>query len=150
MAFGTKHSHKIFNFSLQIIINILVVYIIVVLVIGLGKTLLGINSLLTWGPVGSTFAGVVTEILTFLVIIELFRSFVEYFREHRIRLNNMMDPAIIFVIRELIVDLYTQDSLSWQTLMGFSILILSLGVVRTLAVRFSPKDGDEGIMHRST
>lgn len=146
MAFGTNHLQKIFKLSLQTIINILVVYIIVVLVIGLGKTLLSINSLMTWGPIGSTFAGVVTEILTFLVIIELFRSFVEYFREHRIRLNSMMDPAIIFVIRELIVDLYTRENLSWQTLAGFSVLILSLGVVRTLAVRFSPGDAEDGEM----
>ena len=146
MFAGTKYLPKVFNWFLQIIINILGVYIIVVLVIGLGKTLFSINALMTWGPIGSTFAGIVAEILTFLVIIELFRSFVEYFREHRIRLNNMMDPAIIFVIRELIVDLYTQEDMSWQTLAGYSVLILSLGVVRTLAVRFSPREGEEGIL----
>ncbi len=146
MFVGTKFLQKVFNWSLQIIINVLGVYIIVVLVIGLGKTLFSVNALMTWGPIGSTFAGIVTEILTFLVIIELFRSFVEYFREHRIRLNNMMDPAIIFVIRELIVDLYTEGDLSWQTLAGYSVLILSLGVVRTLAVRFSPREGEEGII----
>ena len=146
MTVGTKYLTKVFNWSLQIIMNVLGVYIIVVLIIGLVNTLFSVNTLMTWGPIGSTFTGIVTEILTFLVIIELFRSFVEYFREHRIRLNNMMDPAIIFVLRELIVDLYAEGDLSWQTLAGYSVLILSLGVVRTLAVRFSPRESEEAII----
>ncbi len=146
MSLGTTQSQKLFNMVLQVIINILVAYIIIVMVIGLGKTLFGIRSLLIWGPIGSAFSSVVTEILTFLVIIELFRSFIAYFKEHRIRLNNMMDPAIIFVIRELIVRLYTHDELEWQTLVGFSVLILSLGTVRSMAIRFSPGDrGDDAV-----
>ncbi len=79
-----------------------------------------------------------TDILTFLVIIELFRSFIEYFKAHRFRLHNMMDPAIILVIREMIVSLYKNTHLALPELAGFSLLILSLGMVRTLAIRFSP------------
>jgi uncharacterized membrane protein (DUF373 family) len=93
-------------------------------------------------PIGQTFNVVVTEILTFLVIIELFRSFIDYFEAHRFRLNTMIDPAIMFVIRELIVNLYDHQGLSWQMLTGFGILIISLGIVRTLAVRFSPGEED--------
>ncbi len=132
-----KVSH-IFNTALQSIINVLIVYIIILLAIGLGKTIIGIKTLLNDDPIGSAFTGVVTDILTFLVIIELFRSFIEYFKARRFRLNNMMDPAIILVVRELIVSLYKNGHLAWQDLAGYSLLILSLGVVRTLAVRFSP------------
>ena len=50
-----------------------------------------------------------------------------------------------FIIRELIVMLYSHTPLAAQTLAGFAILLLALGLVRTMAVVFSPKeDGRAG------
>jgi uncharacterized membrane protein (DUF373 family) len=132
----------IFRKFMQYIINVLVVYIILVLSIGLIRTLSGIKKFFINMPIGQTFNIVVTEILTFLVIIELFRSFIDYFEAHRFRLNTMIDPAIMFVIRELIVKLYDQQGINWQGLSGFGFLIVCLGIVRTLAVMFSPGEDD--------
>lgn len=129
---------KIFNIALQSIINILIVYIIILLSIGLGKTIIGVKILLNNDPMGDAFTGVVADILTLLVIIELFRNFIEYFKARRFRLNNMMDPAIIIVVRELVVGLYKNGHFTWEELLGYSVLIVSLGIVRTLAVLFSP------------
>jgi len=67
------------------------------------------------------------SIFNFLVIIELFRSFVVYFETHRFRLNTMIDPAIIFVIRELIVKLYGEQNISSETIIAFGFLLLCLG-----------------------
>ncbi len=131
---------KIFRKSLQYIVNILILYIILILCIGLAKTVYEMKILLNSKPIGQTFAIVVTDILTFLVIIELFKSFIEYFESHRFRLHSMMDPAIIFVVRELIITLYNQRELGWQLLIGFGVLILCLGLVRTMAVHLSPRD----------
>ncbi len=132
----------VFRKFLYYIINVLVAFIILVLSIGLIRTLLGIKIFFINQPVGESFHTVVTDILTFLVIIELFRSFIDYFESHRFRLNTMIDPAIVFVIRELIVKLYENQGLDFEALSGFGVLILCLGLVRTLAVRFSP--GEEG------
>jgi uncharacterized membrane protein (DUF373 family) len=74
------------------------------------------------------------------VIIELFRSFVAYFEVHRFRLSTMIDPAIVFVIRELIVKLYGEQNLGWQNITAFGFLLLCLGIIRSLAVRYSPGD----------
>ena len=52
----------------------------------------------------------------------------------------MINPAIVFVIRELIVKLYGQEIILWQTLLAFGFVILCLGVVRALAVQFSPQE----------
>ncbi len=83
---------------------------------------------------------VALDILTFLVIIELFKSFVDYFKARRFRLHTMLDPAIIFIVRELIVKLYTHEQMTGPVLMGFAALILCIGIIRTLAVSFSPDD----------
>ena len=140
MNIKTLETQKIFLLSLKLIINILIIYIIIILGIGLIKTLFEIKTLLKGGPIDIGFAQVVTDILTFLVIIELFKGFIEYFKTNRFRLHSMIEPSIVFVVRELIVNLYKHGNLSWLNLMGFGILILSLGLVRTLAVCFSPSE----------
>jgi uncharacterized membrane protein (DUF373 family) len=131
-----------FQASLKTIINILIVYIIIVLVLGLGKTVYSIKDLYPFEHFANGFSQVITDILSFLVILELFRSFIDYFKTKRFRLHSMMDPFIIFIVRELIVILYAQEQVTWHLLVGFSLLILSLGIVRTLAVVHSPKNGN--------
>lgn len=133
-----------FQTSLKTIINILIVYIIVILIFGLGKTVYTIKDLFPLEHFTAGFSQVITDILSFLVILELFRSFIDYFKTKRFRLHTMMDPFIIFVVRELIVILYAREQVTWTVLIGFSLLILSLGIVRTLAVIHSPKNGSGG------
>ncbi len=132
--------NDLFQTSLKWIINVLILYIILILLIGLGKTLFSIKDLILAPNFGSGFTHAVTDILSFLVILELFRSFIEYFKAKRFRLHTMMDPFIIFVVREFLVMLYAHEQLIWQDILGFSVLILSLGLVRTLAVVFSPEE----------
>ena len=133
-----------FQTSLKTIINILIVYIIFVLIVGLGKTLFSIKDLFPMENFTGGFSHVIADILSFLVILELFRSFIEYFKAKRFRLHSMMDPFIIFVVRELIVMLFTHENITWEILGGFAVLIFSLGIVRTLAVVYSPKNEGEG------
>ena len=132
--------NNIFNLAIKIIIIILTVFIIAVLVVGLFHTIWGIKEFLFTKSVGQSFNVIVVNILTFLVIIELFRSFVVYFETHRFRLSTMIDPAIIFVIRELIVKLYGEQNMSWETIAAFGFLLLCLGIIRSLAVKYSPSD----------
>jgi len=130
-----------FQVSLKTIINILIIYIIIVLSLGLANTLYSVKDLFPIQNFVRGFSHVITDILSFLVILELFRSFIEYFKAKRFRLHSMVDPFIIFIVRELIVILYAQEDVNWQNLIGFSVLILTLGIVRTLAIIYSPKNG---------
>lgn len=134
-----------FGRTVDSIINVLIVYIIFLLIAGLLKVLYPLNLLFEEYFHAVDLSRTVSDILTFLVMIELFRSFIGYLKVKRIRLHSMIDPAIIFIIRELIVMLYSHTPLVAQTLAGFAILLLALGLVRTMAVVFSPKeDGRTG------
>lgn len=130
----------VFDRALNFIVNVLILYIIVVLVAGLGKTLLSFSAFFAGDLQKLDLSIVVTDILTFLVMIELFRSFVGYLKAKRLRLHSMIDPAIIFIVRELIVKMYSHADAINSTLMGFGVLLLCLGIVRTLAVCFSPAE----------
>lgn len=129
----------IFDNALKYIINILIIYIIIILVLSLGKTLYTIRWFFAGGQIEVNLSHAITDILSFLVMIELFRSFIEYFKAKRIRLHSMIDPAIIFIVRELIIQLYTHERLENNALAGFGILLLCLGVIRSLALLFSPE-----------
>jgi uncharacterized membrane protein (DUF373 family) len=131
---------ELFHIMIGYIINVLIIYIIFVLMAGLLKVLYPLNVLFEQYLFKLDLSHTVTDILTFLVMIELFRSFIEYLKVKRIRLHSMIDPAIIFIIRELIVMLYSQTPLLGSTLLGFAVLLLALGTVRTMAVIFSPKE----------
>jgi uncharacterized membrane protein (DUF373 family) len=132
--------HVIFDKTLIYIINVLIIYIIIILVIGLANTLYSVKAIFFEDQIKSYLSHIVPDILTFLVMIELFRSFVEYFRAKRLRLHTMLDPAIIFIVRELIVKLYTHPSCGDVPLVGFAVLLCCLGIIRTLAILFSPDD----------
>lgn len=131
----------IFDTALKYIINILILYIIIILFISLGKILYSMRMLFTGNQIGIILSHSITDILSFLVMIELFRGFIEYFKTKRIRLHSMIDPAIIFIIRELIIKLYSHDELINNTLIGFGVLLLCLGIIRASALLISPEDG---------
>lgn len=140
--FHFPDSRALFERFLRYAINILILYVIVILAIGLVKTIAGGSVL--WGDksFSTAFPSVITDILSFLVIIELFKGFIDYFSEKRFSLHALLDPAILFVIRETIVYLY-DEHYDWKTIAAFSCLILVLAIARTLAVRYSPAAGHE-------
>jgi uncharacterized membrane protein (DUF373 family) len=137
---GKARMLAVFDRTVDSIINILIVYIIFLLIAGLLKVLYPLNLLFENCFRTVDLSRTVSDILTFLVMIELFRSFIGYLKVKRIRLHSMIDPAIIFIIRELIVMLYSHAPLVAGTLVGFAILLFALGLVRTMAVVFSPKE----------
>lgn len=134
-----RNIEDLFQLSLKLIINVLIIYITVILILGLCRTLYSINDLFPINNFAKGFNHIIIDILSFLVILELFKNFIEFFKSKRFRLHSMMDPFIIFVVRELMVILYTPEKIVWQDLVGFSILIMSLGIIRTLAVVYTPE-----------
>ncbi len=131
---------KFYDIIVGYAIDILIIYIIIVIMIGLLKVLYPLNVLFDQYFSKFDLSHAVTDILTFLVMIELFRGFVDYLKVKRISLHSMIDPAIIFIVRELIEMLYSRIPLSGNKLTGFAALLLALGAVRTMAVLFSPKE----------
>ncbi len=84
------------------------------------------------------FDSLVTEVLTFFVLIEIIRAFTEYLEFRRVRLYIMAEVAAIFILRELLIVLYAHD-FQWENLIAFSILLLSVVAVRTIALMYSPQ-----------
>ncbi|MGB5217618.1 MAG: hypothetical protein WBN66_04915, partial [Smithella sp.] len=54
-------------------------------------------------------------------------------------------------IRELIVKLYGEANMSYEVIVAFGFLLLCLGIIRSLAIKYSPSDekGDGDAINKS-
>ncbi len=71
--------------------------------------------------------------LTLYVLVELSRSLVEYFSTNKLRLTFIVDAAIVFVIREMMITLFKHE-FDPSMLYAFSAFLVVLGALRTVAV----------------
>ena len=67
-------------------------------------------SIMAASELKEAFGSIVTHLLTFFIILELFKSLVEYFREHRLKLTFIVDATLVFVLREVMIGLYQHQS----------------------------------------
>ena len=111
-------------------------FVILALVIGTGKMFIDVGTVFQKN-IDSGFKLLVTDILSMIVALELFRGLIDYLELHRVRLTLIAEVTLVFVLREVMISLY-QHKLNWQEIMAISLLIAVLGGVRTMAVIKSP------------
>jgi uncharacterized membrane protein (DUF373 family) len=84
------------------------------------------------------FNKIVTNVLTLFIVIEFFKTFADYSKLERIKLTDITDVTILITMREVTVGLYSK-SIGYETIFALSALLLVLGVIRVLAVKYSPE-----------
>jgi uncharacterized membrane protein (DUF373 family) len=128
-----------FNRVMDLFFKLLIFFVVIVLGMGLVRLFWEIWRIMAVSELKQAFSFTVTNLLTFFIILELFKSLVEYFREHRLKLTFIVDAALVFILREVMISLYQHESpLLLITALAF--LALVLGVLRTLAIIYSPME----------
>lgn len=126
-----------FNQVTDLFFKSLIFFVVLALGIGLVRLFLEVWTIMTQSDLKVAFGFIVTNLLTFFVILELFKSLVEYFREHRLKLTFIVDATLVFILREVMIGLYQQQNSPFQ-ITSLALLALVLGAVRTLAIIYSP------------
>ncbi len=129
----TNFFRKIADFIITITLYIL----LVALIAGMLRIVLDIRFIVIDSLEGG-FRQIVVNVLTLFIVIELFKTFADYAKHERIKLTYITDATILIVMREITVGLYSQ-SFGPQMLFSLSVLMLVLGLLRLLAVRYSPE-----------
>lgn len=131
------NQNKMFKTIIDLVTIIILYILILALLAGVINILLQIKSIL-FGTFGGGFGQVVSSVLTIFILIDLFKTFVD-FREHEeIRLTYVTDATILIVMREIAAGVYAQR-FDYQFILGLSILLLILGIIRALAVKYPTK-----------
>ena len=127
-----------FRKTVDILIKMMIPLVILTLMMGVARIILDLRAVFTSPTIAAGFDLMVTNILSMFVIIELLRSIIEYFELHRLRITFITDAVIVFVLREIMIGLY-QRSLASLDVLALAALISIMGVLRTLAIVFSPE-----------
>ncbi len=117
------------------IVTVIVLYILLLaIIIGMFNVFQNIG--LVWLKKGG-FSQVVYSVLTIFILIDLFKAFADYQVHERIRLTYVNDATIMIVLREITVMIYSNE-FQRETLIVFAVLLLVLGIIRFIAIRFPP------------
>ena len=128
-----------FNKVMDLFFKLLIFFVVIVLGMGLVRLFWEIWRIMAVSELKDAFSFTVTNLLTFFIILELFKSLVEYFREHRLKLTFIVDATLVFILREVMISLYQHQSPP-LLIMALAFLALVLGALRTLAIIYSPME----------
>jgi uncharacterized membrane protein (DUF373 family) len=128
-----------FNRVMDYFFKLLIFFVVLVLGMGLTRLFWDVWRIMLVSELKEAFGFTVTNLLTFFIILELFKSLVEYFREHRLKLTFIVDATLVFILREVMVGLYQHQATPLQ-IAALALLALVLGVLRTLAIIYSPME----------
>jgi uncharacterized membrane protein (DUF373 family) len=131
---------RLFRLITDWIVKLLVPLSIIALMMGVARVFLDLWRVYQSPSIAEGFDIIVTDILSMFVVIELLKSIVEYFEVHRLKITFILDAAVVFLLREVMIGLY-KHTLDGGQLGAIAALLLVLGVFRVGAVKFSPEMG---------
>ena len=137
---------RLFKKVVDIIIKLMIPLVILALMIGIARIFLDLRVVFKTPTIAAGLDIMVTNILSVFIVIELLRSIIEYFEIHRLRITFITDAALVFILREVMVGIY-QHKINAVEIGSLAILLLVIGVVRTLAIVYSPSKTKEVANH---
>jgi len=115
------------------VFGLILAFIILGIVIGAAQLFITTWQLLRFEGITGHYIDLIVDVLTLYVLIELSRSLVEYFSTRKLRLTFVVDAAIVFVIREVLIGLFKHE-IEPQMLYAFSAFLLVLAALRISSV----------------
>jgi len=118
-----------FDKTVDLVFGIILIFIIIGITVGAIQLFVTTWRLFTFEGITGHYINIITDVLTLFVLIELSRSLVEYFNTHRLRLTFIVDASIVFVLREILIELFKHE-LKPEMLYAYSLFLFVLGALR--------------------
>ncbi|MEE4109986.1 MAG: phosphate-starvation-inducible PsiE family protein [Halieaceae bacterium] len=129
----TFRLRRIFDRFVDVVFGAILIFILIGIAIGTVQLFVSVWELLRFEGISGKYIDLISDVLTLYVLIELSRSLVEYFNTQRLRLTFIVDAAIVFIIRELLILLFKQE-ISVQMTFALAALLFVLGALRTASI----------------
>ena len=123
----------IFNKAVDVVFAVILGFVTLGIAIGAIQLFFSTWELLKFEGVTGHYIDLISDVLTLYVLVELSRSLVEYFQTNRLRLTFIIDAAIVFTVREVLIALF-KHQLQSDMIYALSVFLLVLGILRTSAV----------------
>jgi len=119
----------IFDKVIAVVFSLMLVFITLCIIIGVFRLFFMLGELIVHKELAQDYQRIISDMLTLFILIELSRSLVEYFNTNRLRLTFIVDATIVFVLRELMIQLFEHNIMPDQ-IIALSILLFVLGALR--------------------
>ena len=134
-GFGSSELTLLWEKGTQVVLSLLIVTILVGLAGGVAKTFIGLRLLLA-ADIDVGLRHLIVNTLMLLAVVEVLKTTLAYFSEGRVRVTFIVDTVLVVMLTEVISQWFTGGD--WQRLGILAVLLLTLGLIRVVAVRFSP------------
>ena len=124
---------KIFDTSVNVVFGNILVFITLGIALGAIQLFGSVWTLFKMEGITGHYIDLIADVLTLYVLVELSRSLVEYFNTNKLRLTFIVDAAIIFTIREVLIGLFKHE-IKPDMLYALCAFLFVLGALRTSAV----------------
>ncbi len=125
--------------GIKAVLSLMILTILIALTGGVIKTFLDIG-LMFHAPVEVGLRQIIIDTLILLAVVEVFKTTLTYFSEGRVKVTFIVDTILVVMLTE-IISLWFKDADQNRMLLLGAILLM-LGVVRVVAVRCSPAQGE--------
>jgi len=133
---------RFFEISARVMLSMLIAAILLAILGGIVWTFYDLRLIFQQDFHGA-FRTILIDVLTVMAIVEVLRTALAYFSEGRVKVTYIIDTVMVTVLTEVMAFWYNE--MSWQKLTMLISLVLSLALVRIIAVRFSPRSCREGL-----
>ncbi|MDH5357474.1 MAG: phosphate-starvation-inducible PsiE family protein [Gammaproteobacteria bacterium] len=125
----TDKAKGVFDKTIDVVFSVILAFIVLGIVIGTAQLFVTTWKLFAFEGISEHYINLIADVLTLYVLIELSRSLVEYFSTQKLRLTFIIDAAIVFVIREILIALFKHE-VEPEMLYAFSVFLFVLGALR--------------------
>jgi uncharacterized membrane protein (DUF373 family) len=132
MAYDIAH---VWEAGTRLILSFLTLTILLGLAGGVVKTFLDLRLLLST-DVEVALRQVLVDTLTLLAVVEVLRTTLAYCADGRVRVTFIIDTVLVVMLTEVISRWFTSGE--WHQFAILGCIILTLGVMRIVAIRYSP------------
>ncbi|KAF0221508.1 MAG: hypothetical protein FD174_277 [Geobacteraceae bacterium] len=127
---------RFFEVSARALLCLLIIAILLAILAGVIYTFYDIRLIFRTDFHGA-FKTIMVDMLTVLAIVEVLRTALAYFSEGRVKVTYIIDTVMVTVLTEVMAFWY--KDMEWEKIAMVIALVLSLALVRIIAVRFSPR-----------
>lgn len=118
-----------FQRSVDAIFSVILLMITFGIVIGVIHLFKTVGFLMVHEKLTRDYQTIISQLLTLFILVELIRSIVDYFTSRRLRMTFIVDATIVFILREIMIDLF-ETKINPDQIYAISALLLALSILR--------------------
>jgi uncharacterized membrane protein (DUF373 family) len=129
---------QVWDAGIRFTLSLLIATILLGLVGGVIKTFLDLR-LLLFVSLEVALRHIIVDALTLLAVVEVLKTTLTYCSDGRVRVTYIVDTVLVVMLTEIISRWFSEGG--WQQFAILGGILITLGLIRVIAVRYSPTPG---------